>query len=159
MGGHRQGEHHVSLVRHQIAPEPEDGQDHRHHKGGNQRQDKPKNNDPGQQGQEVAAQHPVKGHHLGPQCGGAGEHRQQNGNQIQGNHHPGCGPELMFQQFSQHLYTSRNSASTLMPFSSRMASTEDWRRICPRSMKSTSSSTFSTSAIRWVEMITEASGL
>ena len=46
-----------------------------------------------------------------------------------------------------------------MPFSSRISSTEDWSTTRPWLMKMTSSSTFSTSAIRWVEMITAASGL
>ena len=49
---------------------------------------------------------------------------QQRGNaqqrDIQGNQFPERRPELVFQQFDQHRNTSRNNASTLLPFSSRM---------------------------------------
>ena len=79
--------------------------------------------------------------------------------QIHRAHDPGRGTEFVLQQFPQHLNTSRNSASTLMPFSSRIWSTEDWSTTWPWLMKITSSSTFSTSEIRWVERMTEASGL
>ena len=67
--------------------------------------------------------------------------------------------EFMFDQFAQHLNTSRKSSSTLLPFSSRMVSTLSWSMTCPSRRNTTSSRICSTSAIRCVEMMTAASSL
>ena len=151
--GDGEGEHQIALVLEKVLVKPLDHQ----HKGHQQRaadgNAEGHDNQNAQDIQNVGL--PVQ-HSPARQVGAHGGHQQ---NQVHGQHNPPRGTKLVLQQFPQHLNTSRNSASTLMPFSSRMSSTVDWRATRPWLMKMTSSSTFSTSAIRCVEITTAASGL
>ena len=97
MAGHGQGKHHIPLVRQQVAAEAEDGLDHCHHKGGGQGQHEARRNEEGHDAQEIVAQRPLIFHHVEPKIRGACHDGQQHGDQVQGEHHPGRGPELMFQ--------------------------------------------------------------
>ena len=151
--GDGQGHHHIALVLEQVLVEPLDHDHHAHDTYTHDGNDECHDQQGAQDVQEPAAriQHPPDG-----EVGTHGGHQQD---QEQGQHDAARGTELVLHQFSQHLNTSRNSASTLMPFSSRISSTEDWSTTRPWLMKMTSSSTFSTSEMRWVEITTAASGL
>ena len=124
MDGGGQGEHDVALVPQQILVEPLEHQDERH----NEHADDGRHI--GQDHQSCQdVQNDIAGVH---QPGGEIEaqgHRQQN--QVQRPHDAGRGTEFVLQEFRQHLNTSRNRASTLMPFSSRISSTEDWSTTWP----------------------------
>ena len=71
---------------------------------------------------------------------------------AQNTQHSGCGFEFMFQQFGKHLNTSRNSSSRDLPVSSRVSSALPERTTLPWYRKINSSSTRSTSEMRWVEI-------
>lgn len=88
-----------------------------------------------------------------------GQHRRQDQAAIHGDTHPRDRLPLVSNQFAQHANTSRNRVSTDLPVSSRMASTSLCRTMTPSRIKTTSSSTRSMSAIRWVESRTLASSL
>ena len=69
------------------------------------------------------------------------------------------GPCLVPHQFCHQRNTSRKYSSTLLPCSSRRASTAVWAIRRPSRRNTTSSSTFSMSPTRWVDSRTAASSL
>ncbi len=112
--GDGQGKHHITLVAHQICAEAL----HHQHNGDNHQR-----RHADAEGEQQQPAHQIGEKALGIQqevqrqvC----RQRQNQNDEKQRSHHPGRGPEFVFDQFSQHLNTSRNSASTLMPFSSRI---------------------------------------
>jgi len=149
----REREHEVALIGHEVLVEPVDHHDHGKDHTGKQRHDEQKDKQPVDERENtivVLFKDPV---------GHARERGQRHDDQIERQHEPcGC-TEFVLHQFSQHLNTSRNRASTDFPCFSRISSTEDCRAILPRLRKITSSRMFSTSAIRCVLMMTAASGL
>ena len=145
MDRHRQGQHQIALVPQQVLLETHNHDGQAQQAAGHRRQQA--------EGLDQFPQIPQTAHH---QLAAHGQHQHH---QVQDPHGPGCGQEFLFQQLLQHLNTSRNSASTLIPLVSRRWSTSSARTICPFRRKITSSSNFSTSAIKWVEITTEASGL
>ena len=155
VGAHRQGQGQVALLGQEAAVEPHDGQREHAEGHGEDAQEEQDHHAHAQAAEDpvdiVGGQEEVVGEI------GDGGHRQQGQEHRQ--HDAGGGPEFVFQRFAQHLNTSLNRASTDVPFSLRMASTLEWRAIRPFCRKMTSSSTCSTSAIRWVEMMMEAFSL
>lgn len=61
----------------------------------------------------------------------AGKDSQQQERAEQRRHQTACGAELVFDQFSQHLNTSRNRASTDWPRVSRISSQLSCSATCP----------------------------
>ena len=111
---YRKGHHYVALVLQEIFVKPVDHQHKRDDSHGEDPHDEQHDEDGTQRAQEgtVRIQHTPAGE--------IGTHRHQQQDAEQGQHDPAGGPELMLPQLSQHLNTSRNSVSTLMPFSSRI---------------------------------------
>ena len=151
--GYRQRHHHIPLVPQQILVEPLDHHHHAHDTHAHDRNNKGHYQQCSQHIQQlILGAQQSAGSEIGPP-------RRHQQHQVQRQHDPpGC-TKLVLHQLDQHLNTSRNSASTLMPFSSRISSTEDCSTRWPWLINNTSSSTFSTSAIRCVEITTAASGL
>ena len=150
---HRQGKHHIALVSQKIPVKPLEHQEKAHEANAHHRHDV---GDHHQRPQDPQQRKAGDAEHLNGKIGARGSGQQH---QEQQPHHAAGSTKFVLYKFHQHLNTSRNSASTLMPFSSRIWSTPAWSISWPRFRKSTSSSTFSTSAMRWVEITTAASGL
>ena len=157
VGVNRDGQGHVevALVGQEAAIEAAHRQDQHAHRDGDHA-DREQSDHNGADGLEEPMEIIGAGQQLNGKMGHHG-HQQQSREQRQ--HHPGRGPEFMFHGFAQHLNTSLNSASTDVPFSLRMASTVSWSTIRPFCRNRTSSSTCSTSEMRWVEMMIEAFSL
>ena len=121
----RQGHHHISLVPQKVFMKAVDHQ----HKGHNTNaRDCQRERDQQQHAQGIQRAVVCLQQAAGGKIGAHGGNQHQ---QKHGQHHAARGTELMLHQFSQHLNTSRNSASTLIPFSSRIWSTEVWSTTRP----------------------------
>ena len=147
---HRQGEHQVAFVTQQALIEPLDQDDLGHHEYSYHHAEV-------QQSQQRRRNAVHQRLHLFFH-GQAVDERQQQHRRIHRQADARARLPLIFQQL-QHANTSRNSISTDFPCSSRMASTLSCRVITPFLRNTTSSSTRSMSAIRWVDSSTDASSL
>ena len=157
MGGHRQGEGQVAFIGEPAFVEPPDGVQFHGHTADD---DGNEGEDHGQHAQhnghillgvQLADPHQIPHGQSAHQSGAEADQAQQTQKS------PG-GPPFIFQQFGKHLNTSRNSSSRDFPVSSRVSSAMPRRTTLPWYKNTNSSSTRSTSAIRWVEITTVAVG-
>ena len=146
-----QGKGHIALITEEVLVKALDHHDngndtHRHHA-----HDERKNDEPVYNVQPTVID--LMFHRRGRDtC----QHRQCQHRAEKRQHNAPARAQLMFYKLTQHLNTSLNRASTLLPYCSLISSTLDCMFTLPSLRKMTSSSAFSTSLMRWVEMMTLA---
>ena len=154
MGGDGEGEGQIAFIGEAAAVEADDLHDQRRHTADDEEQHGRGN---GQRTQNLQPLLRSAGTHQIPD-GDAAQQPGAHQTQAQNAQYVPSGTEFHFQQFGKHLNTSRNSSSSDLPVSSRTASTFPPCKMRPWDRNRYSSSTRSTSAIRWVEISTVALG-
>ena len=120
---YRQGEHQITLVPQKVLIKPDNHVCQRQKRNCHNRNDIYHHEQPRRQTEIIQTRRQRERNRI--------EYRQRQQCKICREKDPARGAEFISNQFAQHANTSRNSASTDLPCSARISSTDLWSTSCP----------------------------